>query len=422
MQAVLLVQSGEHCSDRHVCALNRAGFKVSVASSNPSGLLSAQAEQPTLILCDESAPLIDGFRFLTDLRRNPRTRHIPCILLTEETHPATLRRAMTLGADDVLERSTPVQELMEAVFSRIHRQQAIAQATQQQRESAPLLASPTLPTSTAKSAPDSPIEMHPCLLSDLAEAIHTQTLEVYYQPQIDSTTHQVIGVEALLRWCHPRLGWISPDIFIPLAEDSGLIDALSEWVLRQACPRVRQWQALYHLPLKLSINLSARQLTASSGWDDRLIAILGETGFDPRYLTLEITETSLIQDLAETSHRLTRLRHLGIQIALDDFGMGYSCLSYLNHLPIDLLKIDRDFVNSVTFSKPAASITCTILSLAKQLNLATIAEGVETPEQMTFLQRHGCYVMQGYFYSPALSASAMQLFFAHYHPQWPAIA
>jgi diguanylate cyclase (GGDEF)-like protein len=250
------------------------------------------------------------------------------------------------------------------------------------------------------------IEQH-LLETDLNRAIAQGEFQVHYQPQISLETGKITGMEALVRWNHPYRGMISPERFITLAEDVGLIIPLGEWVLRTACAQAKCWQSLHRAPLKMSVNLSARQLQQDN-LVERVIRILQETDLHPRQLTLELTETQLIPDTAEVIQTLTALRAAGVQIAIDDFGKAYSSLQYLSHLPIDALKIDQFFIQQATIDAQAATISNAIIAMAQDLNLLIIAEGVETAEQLKFLQRSGCYLVQGYLYSPALGAVDME--------------
>lgn len=230
-------------------------------------------------------------------------------------------------------------------------------------------------------------------------------LFLMYQPQItadDSSAGPVInGMEVLVRWKHQELGLISPGKFIPLAEESGLIIPLGEWIFREACSQYVQWLDKGIPAKELAINLSPVQFK-----QERLIetitAIIEETGFPAEHLELEITETAIMSDIDTSVHILKELEALGISIAVDDFGTGYSSLNYLKRLPIKKLKIDQSFIAEVTHNQDDATIVSAILSLARNLNLRVIAEGVETAEQLAFLKKHGCSFVQGYYFSPPL--------------------
>ena len=238
-------------------------------------------------------------------------------------------------------------------------------------------------------------------------ALHTalahNELFLHFQPQFDGNGSSVVGVEALLRWRHPKLGNIVPDRFIPLAEENGLIVPIGAWVLRTACMQCKAWQESGFPTLRLAVNLSPRQF-AQADFVDSVAAVLRDSGLAARWLTLELTENLVMADVEATIVKLGELKALGIQLSIDDFGTGYSGLSYLKRFPIDELKIDRSFVRDIAADGESAAIVRTILSLGRNLNLRVIAEGVETIEQMEYLQNNGCDELQGYFFSRPLPA------------------
>jgi diguanylate cyclase len=239
------------------------------------------------------------------------------------------------------------------------------------------------------------------LETDLTRAIHQGEFQIHYQPQITLPSGQITGVEALLRWRHPYRGMVSPERFITIAEEMGLIVPIGEWVLRTACLQVKRWQHLSPVPLKVSVNLSIRQLQQED-LAGQITRILQSVDLHPCQLTLELTETNLMADIEQAIHTLKVLQSLGIKIAIDDFGKGYSSLHYLSRLPIDILKIDQSFVRRLPDDIQAIAISNAIITLAHDLKLGIVAEGVETEPQVRWLTAHGCDVMQGHLYSPAL--------------------
>ena len=226
---------------------------------------------------------------------------------------------------------------------------------------------------------------------DLRTAAARGDLALVYQPQLATGTGATVGFEALLRWHHPERGLVSPALFIPVAEESGSILAIGEWVLREACGEAATWGA----PLRLAVNVSAVQLHAP-GFADLVEGVLRDTGLDPRRLELEITETALIRDIARALAALRRLKALGVMIAMDDFGTGYSSLSNLRAFPFDRIKIDGSFVQSVDTNPQAAAIVRAILELGRGLDLSILAEGVETAAELGFLGAELCHEVQGY--------------------------
>lgn len=239
--------------------------------------------------------------------------------------------------------------------------------------------------------------------ADLREAVERNELEVHYQPQIRLDDDRVVGFEALVRWQHPELGGLSPDQFISLAEDSGLILPLGEWVLRTACRQMTQWRSEGKTPGVVAVNISACQL-ADYALLDVVRTVLRETGCHPEWLELELTESSVMARTQQAVSVMNELRELGVQLAIDDFGTGYSSLAYLRQLPIAKLKIDGSFIKHAAENEDDAAIVRAVIALGKTLNLKVIAEGVETREQEALLRAEGCDVVQGYYYSRALPA------------------
>ncbi|HEX2916107.1 MAG TPA: EAL domain-containing protein [Chloroflexia bacterium] len=238
--------------------------------------------------------------------------------------------------------------------------------------------------------------------TNLRHALERNELRVYYQPQIDIENQRLVGSEALLRWQHPEKGLIPPGKFIPLAEETNLIIPMTEWILREACRQNRAWQLSSGLPLRIAVNLSARQLSQTD-LADKVLAILDETDHEPQYLELELTESVLMENVEAAITTLTRLKSLGVRIAIDDFGMGYSSLSQLKRLPFDTLKIDQYFVRNITDNPENIAITQTIIHMAHILKLSVIAEGVETKNELDYLKGLECDEVQGYYFSRPLA-------------------
>jgi diguanylate cyclase (GGDEF)-like protein len=240
------------------------------------------------------------------------------------------------------------------------------------------------------------------LETDLHEALNLNQLQVYYQPLVDLKTGRIAGSEALIRWPHPVHGFISPVNFIPLAEETSLIVPIGAWILREACRQTRVWQQMGFTGLKVAVNVSGKQLT-----NDNFINTVKEalmlTEFDPKYLELEITETAILDE--KITKIINEFTELGIGLSVDDFGTGYSGLSYLKRFSIDKLKIDQSFVRDIPGSNDSITIVSAILAMAREMNVKSLAEGVETEEQLRFLQSKGCDYIQGYYFSKPLEAS-----------------
>src|ERR1043165_4577011 len=244
------------------------------------------------------------------------------------------------------------------------------------------------------------------LESNLRRAIQNEEFLLHYQPRVSVDSLTITGLEALIRWQHPQLGLIPPSEFIPLAEDTGLIVPIGEWVLRTACLQGQRWRDQGFAPVQIAVNISARQFH-DQDLSQTVIRILEETGWSPKYLELELTESSIMQDAEFASEMLNRLKSMGINLSIDDFGTGFSSLASLKRLPIDALKIDKSFVSDARSDSDDAAIVIAIIKLAQNLRLKVIAEGVETEEQLRFLQLLRCDEIQGYFFSKPLPADKL---------------
>jgi diguanylate cyclase (GGDEF)-like protein len=242
----------------------------------------------------------------------------------------------------------------------------------------------------------------------LRNALNHDEFLLLYQPQVDLQSGQIIGVEALIRWQHPELGMVSPIKFIPQAEETGLIVPIGDWVIHAACRQNKDWQDAGWPPITMSVNISARQFIERD-LIDRVMHALQETGLDPMYLELELTESLIMQDLQQAISKMKELQSMGISLSIDDFGTGYSSLAALKSFPIARLKIDQSFVRDLPDNENDKAIATAVISLGHKLNLKVIAEGVETEEQQTFLRENGCDEIQGHFFSRAVSAEEISV-------------
>lgn len=245
------------------------------------------------------------------------------------------------------------------------------------------------------------------LEADLRKAIERNEFLLHYQPQVCLQSGRIVGMEALIRWQHPELGMVPPDRFIRLAEETGLIVPIGDWVMRTACRQNKAWQDAGLGNLRIAVNLSARQF-GELDLVQSITAILAETGLDARHLEIELTESLVMTDVEHTIGILRDLKAMGLHLSIDDFGTGYSSLSYLKRFPIDVLKIDQSFVRDITVDSDGAAIVKSIISLAHNLRLHVIAEGVETAEQLAYLRENHCDQMQGYYFSRPLIADAFE--------------
>jgi diguanylate cyclase (GGDEF)-like protein/PAS domain S-box-containing protein len=249
------------------------------------------------------------------------------------------------------------------------------------------------------------------LETELRHAIARDELMLYFQPKLNLRSGRVTGVESLLRWRHPKLGMVSPVDFIPIAEETGLIIEIGQWVLKQACLQARQWQLHGYSWLRIAVNLSARQFAHKHLLHD-ISSMLVETGLAPESLELEITESVVMDNPEQAIKVLDELRAMGIHLSIDDFGTGYSSLAYLRKLPVDCVKIDRSFIKDIPFEADDMAISKSIISLGHSLRLMVVAEGVENEEQLRFMQEQGCDEIQGYVFSKPLPAREVPDFLA----------
>lgn len=254
---------------------------------------------------------------------------------------------------------------------------------------------------------DSSME-HQTIANALHDALEKGETSVAYQPLINFKSGKTIGMEALLRWNNSKLGQVSPTKFIPIAEDTGLIVPIGEWVIRDVCRTIAEWKAKGIEVPRVAINLSARQFRLKTLVED-IARVLDETGTDPRRIGLEITESMLIENVEQAVETLEKLSALGFEVSIDDFGTGYSSLSYLKRFPVKKLKIDRSFVNDIVSDADDVVIVRSIIDLAHNLGLRVVAEGVENEDQFEMLREMGCDCAQGYLFSRPISADEMEI-------------
>jgi EAL domain-containing protein (putative c-di-GMP-specific phosphodiesterase class I) len=245
------------------------------------------------------------------------------------------------------------------------------------------------------------------LEADLRRAIERGEFAVYYQPQLELSTGGIMGWEALVRWMHPERGPVPPEAFLSIAEETGLIVQIGNLVLEEACRQAKEWQEgdpAAYTSLEMSVNISARQLHRPDELVREVVRVLEKTGLAPSSLVLEITESMIMGDAEHSVDVLGRLKDLGVQVAVDDFGTGYSNLAYLKRFPVDKLKVDKSFVDGLGENSEDIAIVEAVISLASALGMTTVAEGIETTEQLDRLQALGCQLGQGYYFSEPLPA------------------
>jgi len=342
---------------------------------------------------------IDGLQIAERLSTGPTP--CPVILFTPEADAALAVEAMRVGAADCVADIDPDCGGLRAAIDRALRNLQEAERAKPAR--GPVLASypAKLAAWEASAASLSRLE------NDLRLAMSERQLQLHYQPRVDLTSGLVVGAEALLRWPHPRAGMVSPAVFVPLAERSGLILDIGRWVAETACSAAASWDTLgLPRPMTVSVNVSSRQLE-----DPRLAADLlhamAETGLPPDLLEIEITETRVLDTTGDALLALAAVRDIGVTVALDDFGTGFSSLSHLRRLPLTTLKIDRTFVRDLPHDKDDAAIVRALIEIGRGLGLRVVAEGIETKAQLAFLQELGCPEGQGYLFCPPVPAEGL---------------
>ena len=395
MLKILVIEDDELIRETLLQLLESHSYRVIVAENGRFGVQMALAEIPDLILCDVQMPELDGYDVLRTLRQNSLAATIPFIFLTAQSDKTDFRRGMELGADDYLTKPFTRAELLGAIDSRVLKRQTITQPLTLALHQAEARLKDLVNESTKVSVL-CPEKL--ALEALLRRALAQGEFQVYYQPQVNIATGQVIGAEALVRWQNPDRGIISPAEFIPLAEETGLIIQIGEWVLLCACAQAASWVAAGFSPFTISVNLSARQLS-DPDLKARIVQILETTGLEPANLELEMTESALVDNATVAGATLNELKALGIRIAIDDFGTGYATLGYLKQFAFDSLKIDRIFVRNANEDAQNAAITTAVILLGHSLKMTVIAEGVETEAELAFLKEHQCDIMQGYLFS-----------------------
>jgi predicted signal transduction protein with EAL and GGDEF domain len=258
------------------------------------------------------------------------------------------------------------------------------------------------------------------LESNLRQALERDEFTLHYQPKVDFTSGHITGVEALLRWNSPALGAVPPGQFIALAEETGLIVPIGQWVLRTACAQAAAWAQAGLPPVPMAVNVSARQFADDRLYDD-IAAAVADAGLGPGMLEIELTEGMVMQDVERAVRLLSAIQKLGVRVAIDDFGTGYSSLAQLRRFPVDTLKVDRSFVRNIEQDPEGQAITEAIIAMGRTLSLTVIAEGVETQEEAEFLRAHACDEMQGFYFSRPVTGEAFAQLLAA-HPQQPGVS
>lgn len=394
MIKILVIEDEELVRENILDLLAAEDFETVAAPNGRIGINLAIAELPDLILCDMMMPEVDGYGVLTALRQEPLTAAIPFIFLTAKSAKADYRQGMDMGADDYLTKPFTRAELLSAVITRLERQVTLKNYFVNQN---------IIKYASPKTQ---------LIATNLHQVIQQRKFtefEVYYQPIVDITSGKIMAAEGLLRWQNPELGWVSPSEFIPLAESTGLIITLGQWVVETVCQQLRIWHDAGIDHLTISVNLSALEFNRPELIKE-ITNTLKSKGLDPRCLEIELTESMIMQDLNNAIATINELQSLGLRIAIDDFGTGYSSLIYLKNLPVNTLKIDRYFINNVADDNQKSAITKALIEMAHNMNMLVIAEGVETEAELSFLRDNRCDAMQGFLFSRALPSGEFEDF------------
>ncbi|MBW4631079.1 MAG: EAL domain-containing response regulator [Iphinoe sp. HA4291-MV1] len=392
MTKILVIEDEELVRENILDLLAAEDFDTIAATNGRIGVELAVSETPDLILCDLMMPEIDGYGVLTALREESVTATIPFIFLTAKSARGDFRQAMDLGADDYLTKPFTRTELLSAIASRLAKQAILAKQVCTKFEAQ--IFSPKF-------------HMMEVYLRRTIEERDFQQFLVYYQPIVDIHSGRIIAAESLLRWQHPKLGMVAPTELIPLAESTGLILPISDWVLNKVCQQTKLWYNAGFTDLRVAVNLSAHQLIQPN-FSQKIVNLLLSNNLVPDCLELELTENIIMQDINRAISTMKEVNSFGVKIAIDDFGAGYSSLIYLKQLPIHTLKIDRYFIQDIANDSQKAVITTALIQMAHNLNLQTVAEGVETEQELAFLRQYKCDAMQGFLFSCPLPVAEFE--------------
>ncbi|MBD2445845.1 EAL domain-containing response regulator [Nostoc sp. FACHB-152] len=396
MVKILVIEDEESVRENLLDLLEAEDFEIVAAANGKIGVNLALSEIPDLILCDMMMPEVDGYGVLTALRQDPLTATIPFIFLTAKSAKADFRQGMDMGADDYLTKPFTRAELLSAIINRLERQATLKKYLSAPKEKVTRHLSPK-------------IQLQEITLQKVIQHKRFHEFEVYYQPIVDIDSGQIIAAESLLRWESPELGSVSPTEFIPIAESTGLIVPIDQWVLENVCRQIKSWHDVGIGSLTVTVNLSVIEfnqieLTA------KIKEFLQINNLEPQYLEIELTESMIMQDINSAIATMNKLQSLGVKIAIDDFGTGYSSLVYLKNLPINTLKIDRYFIHNVSIDIQKSAITKALIEMAHNLNMQVVAEGVETEEELNFLRDNHCDALQGFLFSRPLPAADFENF------------
>ncbi|MEM7554464.1 MAG: EAL domain-containing response regulator [Cyanobacteria bacterium P01_A01_bin.84] len=394
MSRILLIEDEAPVRENLSELLESEGFEVVAAPDGKVGIDLAITHIPDLIICDLMMPNLDGYGVLNKLRNEASTVAIPLIFLTAKASRADFRQGMDLGADDYLTKPFTRAELLSAIISRLDKHETLKKY---------------LSNSQSQTVNSFSPEML-IIKTSLRKAIeggNLQEFKVYYQPIFDIVSGKITAAESLVRWVSPELGLISPAELLPLAESTGFIIPIGEWILEQVCKQAKIWCDAGLPQLNFSINLSSHQINQPD-LVNKISEFLTENSLPANSLELEITESLILKDFHPSVSIIENLRFLGVRIAIDDFGTGNSSLLSLKQLPINTLKIDRYFTHEIAQDKEKSAIITGLIQMAKSLNVKVIAKGIEKQEDLDFLRSQQCDLVQGFLLSPPVSTEEFE--------------
>lgn len=397
MTKILVIEDEELVRENLLDLLEAEDFETIAAANGKIGLNLAFSEVPDLILCDMMMPEIDGYGVLTTLRQDPLTATIPFIFLTAKSAKADFRQGMDMGADDYLTKPFTRAELLSAIVNRLEKQAALKKHL--------------LSTQPATMAFTPKMQLLEIYLHRVVKENKFQEFDLYYQPIVDIASGKIIAAESLLRWQSPELGSVPPLEFMQLAESKGLIVPIEQWVFTRICEQIKIWQNnLDLLSLTINLNVSGSQFYAPD-FTENMATLLIKNKLAPERLEIELSESIIMQNPNNAIATMHKLRALGMRIAIDDFGIGYSSLTNLKELPINTLKIGRYYIHNVDTNSEKSTLTTALIQIAHNLNIRVIAEGVDTEAELDFLREYKCDAMQGFLLSRPLPAAELENFF-----------
>ncbi|MBW4645913.1 MAG: EAL domain-containing response regulator [Goleter apudmare HA4340-LM2] len=397
MTKILVIEDEESVRENLLDLLDAEDFDTIAAANGKIGVNLACSEFPDLILCDVMMPEIDGYGVLSTLRQDPTTATIPFIFLTAKSAKFDFRQGMDMGADDYLTKPFTRAELLSAIVNRLEKQANLKKYL--------------LSTQTALQTLSPKMQLLEMNLSQVIQEENFQEFELSYQPIISVASGKIIAAESLLRWQSPELGLVSAGEFLPLAESTGLIIPLDNWLLKSVCEQINRWQNhLGMFSLSIAVNVS-HTLLIQANFIPQIIKILENYNLAPQDIEIELNESAIMQDFNSVISTMNQLQSLGVSIAINEFGLGYSSVISLKELPINTLKIGRYFIHNVTVNQEKSEITKSLIKMAHNLHLQVIAEGVATEAELSFLREHNCDAVQGSLLSHPLPAAELENFF-----------